>query len=88
VTRALLWLVGGLVVFVLAVLLTAPELLGAEESQLAGLAGVAVAAGIPGIVIVLVLVAKRHSPDPDEHARPPADPHRHPSGPPDPHRGG
>jgi hypothetical protein len=66
VSRALLWLVGGLVVFALAVLLTAPELLGADESQLAGLAGVAVVAGIPGIVIVIVLAAKRHSPDPDQ----------------------
>jgi hypothetical protein len=67
VNRAVLWLVGGLLVFVIAVFLTAPELLGAQENQLAGLIGVAVVAGIPGIVIVLVLIAKRHDPDPDGH---------------------
>jgi uncharacterized membrane protein len=66
VSRALLWLVAGLLVFVGLVVLTAPELLGAQESQLAGLVGVAVVAGIPGIIIVLVLVAKRHDPDPDD----------------------
>jgi uncharacterized membrane protein len=67
VNRALLWLVAGLMVFAGLVLLTAPELLGAQQNQLAGLVGVAFVAGIPGIVIVLVLAAKRHDPDPDDH---------------------
>jgi hypothetical protein len=59
-------------VFVGLVLVTAPELLGAQQNQLAGLVGAALVAGIPGLVIVLVLVAKRHDPDPDdppEHGR-------------------
>jgi hypothetical protein len=75
VTRALLWLVGGLVVFVGAVLVTAPELLGADEDQLAGLVGVAVIAAVPGIVLLgLAILAihkrrRRGEPDPADVGR-------------------
>jgi hypothetical protein len=82
VTRALLWLVGGLVVFVGAVLVTAPELLGADEDQLAGLVGVAVIAAVPGLVLLgLAVLAirkrrRRGEPDPADAGRPTAP--RHP----------
>lgn len=57
-TRAVRWLLGGLGLTALAVVLTAPELLG----DLRGLGGVtllAVAAGIPGLLVVLVVAARR-----------------------------
>jgi hypothetical protein len=78
VTRALLWLVAGLVVFVGAVLVTAPELLSADEDQLAGLVGVAVVAAVPGVVLLgLAVLAirkrrRRGEPDPADVGRPPA----------------
>jgi hypothetical protein len=57
-TRAVWWLVGGLGLAALSVVLMAPELLG----DLRGLGGVtllAMAAGIPGLLIVLVVAARR-----------------------------
>jgi hypothetical protein len=69
VTRALLWLLGGFVLFVLAVLVTAPELLGADDDQLAGFVAVAVAAAVPGLVLLAVAVVKRRragDPHPDD----------------------
>jgi hypothetical protein len=68
VTRALSWLVGGLMVFAALVVLTAPELGGADEGQLGGLLTVAVIAGVPGLLLLVVLAVRRHR-DPD-------DPHR------------
>jgi hypothetical protein len=68
VTRALSWLVGGLMVFVVLVVLTAPELLGADEGQLGGLLTVAVIAGLPGLALLGWLAFRRH--------RDPSDPHR------------
>ena len=73
-TRALTWLLGGFALFVVAVLVTAPELLGAQDDQLAGFVAVAVVAGVPGLVLLGVAAVKRHragDPDPDDDRRSP-----------------
>lgn len=56
--RAVLWVVLGAVVLVIALGATAPELLG-DLGGASGLALVAFAAGIPGAVVLLVLAATR-----------------------------
>lgn len=63
--RALLWLLLGFVGFVLGVMLTAPELLGAQDDQLAGLVGIVVLAGLPGLVLLAVLAIRRRG-EPDD----------------------
>lgn len=57
-TRALWWLFGGLALLGLGVVVTAPELLG-DLGGLGGLALLVVAAGLPGLAIMLWLAARR-----------------------------
>jgi hypothetical protein len=57
-TRAVWWLVGGLGVTALAVVLLAPELLG-DPRGLGGVTLLAMAAGIPGLLVVLVVGVRR-----------------------------
>jgi hypothetical protein len=72
-TRAVLWLVGGLLVTALAIVAMAPELLG-DLSGLGGLGLVVIAAGIPGLAVVLVLAARRRSERDDTEDPPPHTP--------------
>jgi Flp pilus assembly protein TadB len=67
-TRALWWLFGGFALLVVGVLATAPELLG-DVGGLGSLALVVVAAGAPGLAIVLWIAARRRasgSAEPDD----------------------
>lgn len=69
--RGLLWLGAGLVALALMLVVTAPELLAADASMIASMLGVVLAAGIPGIVIVLVVAVRaRRSSDQDEASAP------------------
>ncbi len=54
----MLWLLLGLVAVFIVMAGIAPELLGAPSAA-SGLALVAVAAGLPGLVVVVVLFARR-----------------------------
>ena len=62
--RAVWWLVGGLGLTALAVVLMAPELLG-DLRGLGSVTLVATAAGIPGLVVVLVVAVRRRRQEPD-----------------------
>jgi len=57
--RGLSWLAGGLVLLAGLLVWTAPELLEADTSAVASVALVAFAAGIPGIVLLVVAIAVR-----------------------------
>lgn len=64
VLRAMLWLVGGLALLGLLMVLIAPELLG---TGVAGpLALVAFAAGIPGLLLLGVLIVRRRAVERDD----------------------
>ncbi|MFO7959792.1 MAG: hypothetical protein R6U94_02455 [Nitriliruptoraceae bacterium] len=58
IARALLWILAGLVLLVLLALLIAPELLAAPGRLTAVLLAI-LAAGVPGVVLLLVLVGRR-----------------------------
>ena len=66
-TRALWWLFGGLVLLVLIVVATAPELLG-DLGGLGSLVLVVVAAGVPGLAAVLWIAARRRAASSDTSA--------------------
>jgi uncharacterized membrane protein YhaH (DUF805 family) len=57
--RALLWLLGGLAVLVLAVFALFPELVQAGSGAVSQLALVVIAAGIPGLVIIAAVAVRR-----------------------------
>jgi Na+/proline symporter len=57
-TRAVWWLLGGIVLLAVVIVLLAPELLG-DLRGLGSLALVVIAAGLPGLLIVLVVAARR-----------------------------
>lgn len=59
-TRALWWLFGGVALLGLGVVAMAPELLG-DLGGLSGLALLVVAAGLPGLAIMLWVAARRRS---------------------------
>lgn len=68
ISRALLWLVGGLVVLFLLAAAIAPELLAAPGEITATL-GVVLLAGVPGALVLLALVARRRRIDRHEHTQ-------------------
>ncbi|MFA9431579.1 hypothetical protein [Egicoccus sp. AB-alg2] len=57
--RALLWLGAGVLALVVLVLVTAPELVGADLSGVAGLLGIVLLAGVPGVLLIGWLAARR-----------------------------
>lgn len=57
-TRAVWWLLGGIALLAVVIVLLAPELLG-DLRGLGSLALVVIAAGLPGLLIVLVVAARR-----------------------------
>jgi hypothetical protein len=73
VARPLLWLLGGLVVLALAIVAMAPELV-TDLGMVGGLVLLASAAGIPGVLLLLTLAARRrgHHADPAPATSPPA----------------
>lgn len=56
--RALLWLVGGLVVFVGLVVLIAPELLG-DLGFATGAVGITLVAVVPGLLVMALFASSR-----------------------------
>jgi hypothetical protein len=58
VTRALLWLLGGVLVGVGLMLAVAPELV-AQPGELGQLGLLVVAAGVPGLIVLLAVVRRR-----------------------------
>jgi len=58
IARALLWVLAGLVLLVLLSLAIAPELLAAPQRLTTVLLAI-LAAGVPGVVLLLVLVGRR-----------------------------
>lgn len=59
-TRGLLWLAGGLVLLMVLLVASAPELLSADAAALTSLAGLVLAAAIPGLVIIAVVAVRAH----------------------------
>ncbi len=59
--RQLLWLLAGLVALPLMLVATAPELVRADPSAAMGLLGVVLAAGIPGLLLLVVVAVRRRS---------------------------
>ncbi len=57
--RQLLWVVLALIAVPLLLVLTAPELLGADASEALGLIGVVFAAAVPGIVLLGLAAIRR-----------------------------
>jgi membrane protein implicated in regulation of membrane protease activity len=75
--RALLWLVGGVVVLALAVLAIAPELLADLET--AGSAvGIALAAVVPATMVAVLFVSTRRRRDRSDRRDRASDDDRHP----------
>lgn len=68
ITRALLWLVGGLAALFLLAAAIAPELLAAPGEITATL-GVVLLAGVPGALVLLALVTRRRRIDRHEDAQ-------------------
>ncbi len=64
IARAMLWLLAGLVGLLLLAVAIAPELLAAPE-QLTATLGVVLVAGVPGVLVLLALVARRRRIDRD-----------------------
>jgi type VI protein secretion system component VasK len=64
VSRALLWLLVGVAVLAIAVVAVAPELLRADVRATSELAVIAVAAGLPGAVVLAVIAWSRRRHDP------------------------
>jgi hypothetical protein len=75
--RALLWLVGGVVVLALAVLAIAPELLADLETAGSAI-GIALAALIPATIVAVLFVSTRRRRDRHGRARRAPDDDRHP----------
>jgi len=75
--RALLWLGAGLLALVALVLLTTPELVGANPSLVVTLIGVVLLAGLPGLAIVALLAARRARHGDHTQPDPPAGAHPH-----------
>jgi hypothetical protein len=65
IARALLWVLAGLVLLLLLAVLTAPELLEAP-GRLSGVLLLVLAAGVPGVVLLLVSIGRRRRIDGDE----------------------
>ena len=65
-TRAVWWLLGGIGLVAVVIVLMAPELLG-DLRGLGSLALVVIAAGIPGLAIVLVVASRRRAERAREH---------------------
>jgi hypothetical protein len=59
IARALLWVVGGLVLAVLAFVAVAPELAGAEPRLVAELVGVVALAAVPGVILLVLAAIRR-----------------------------
>lgn len=57
--RALLWLLAGFAALTIAVVAMAPELLRADVGATSELVVIAVAAGLPGLVVLAVIAASR-----------------------------
>jgi hypothetical protein len=66
--RAVLWLLLGLALTVVAMVALVPGALG-NLSDLGGLVAVVLAAGVPGLVVILVLLARRRDEDDEQEAR-------------------
>jgi drug/metabolite transporter (DMT)-like permease len=67
--RGLLWLVLGLLVLAAALVATAPELLRADPSATVGLAGLVLAAGVPGVALIGLVAWRRRGTDPTPEER-------------------
>ncbi|GGI03084.1 hypothetical protein [Egicoccus halophilus] len=69
--RALWWLGAGVLALVLLVVGTAPELVGGDTAGLAGMVGVVVLAGTPGLLVLGAVAVRRarhgDRTDPDPH---------------------
>ncbi len=66
--RSLLWLVAGLVVLIGLIVLSAPELVQADPAATSQILLIAAAAGIPGLLLLLAIAARRrlrNDPGPD-----------------------
>lgn len=59
IARALLWLVGGLVVGFGLIVLISPELMQADPGFLMRLIGVVLLAGLPGVILLVVVAIRR-----------------------------
>jgi hypothetical protein len=59
VGRALLWVLAGFAALAIAVVAMAPELLRADLGATSELVVIAAAAGLPGLVVIAVIVATR-----------------------------
>jgi hypothetical protein len=59
VGRALLWVLAGFALLVIGVVAMAPELLRADVGATSELLVISAAAGIPGVVVLAVIVASR-----------------------------
>ncbi len=66
IARALLWVVAGLVLLVLLAVVTAPELLAAPGT-ISTVLLVVLAAGLPGVLVLLSVVGRRRRIDRREH---------------------
>jgi hypothetical protein len=75
--RALLWLVGGVVVLALAVLAIAPELLADLETAGSAI-GIALAAVVPAAIVAVLFVSTRRRRDRAGRADGAPDDDRHP----------
>jgi hypothetical protein len=68
VGRALLWVLAGFALLAIAIVAMAPELLRADVGATSELLVIAVAAGIPGLLVLGVLAVSRRRAD-DDHER-------------------
>jgi hypothetical protein len=82
IARALLWVVGGLVLAVLAFVAVTPEVAGSEPGILVELVGIVGLAAVPGIVLLVVFAIRRQrlglDGDPAERSGSEAHPRPHP----------
>jgi hypothetical protein len=72
VARALLWLLAGLLLFGLLAVASAPELLD-QGGRVPVMVAVILAAGLPGLLLLVLLVPRRRRADTSDH---PSDPTR------------
>ena len=59
IARALLWVVGGLVLTALVLVAVAPEVVRSDPRVVVELSGLVVLAGVPGIVLLVVAAIRR-----------------------------
>ncbi len=75
--RQLLWVLAGLLCLPLLLVLTAPELLQARPTAALGLLALVIAAGVPGLVALVVVAVRkrgdRESRVPEGGAHPPGE---------------